>query len=267
MAATGTVKDLKRELYSEIYYSLKHPEDIKREAERRGLSEELCLVIYTQKTVRYATRDYYQIVEIAPALLKRWKRGESMLRIARRLNFPPVLLALILTSAMGISRKKFWRMLREPDTVEDRRMKEELQAVRKADILYSPEGAEVQKQRGIKGEEKLARWLTEHGIGFRTEKELRGKYPKTPDFLLDEHIPFDGKKIKWIDSKASFGDDIEIRRNNRKQFRQYVELFGDGMVLYWFGIIDDIHGDEHVIVADHSVLKKMEEVLSEIRQD
>ena len=252
---------MNRELYSEIYYSLRRPEDIKREAERRGLPEELMLVIYTQKTVRYATRDYYQVVEIAPALLRRWRRGESMLRISRKLNFPPVLLGLILTTQMGISRKKFWRMIREPETVEDKRLREELQAIRKADILYSPEGAEVQKQRGIKGEEKLARWLTNHGIKFRREHELRGKFPKTPDFLLDKPIPYDGLKIAWIDSKASFGDDIEVRKNHRKQFRQYVELFGDGMVLYWFGIIDDIRGDEHVLIADQSILRELDKVI------
>ncbi|MEM3852241.1 MAG: C15orf41 family protein [Methanomassiliicoccales archaeon] len=249
---------MKRELYSEIYYSLKHPEDIKREAAKRNLPEELMLVIYTQKTVRYATRDYYQIVEIAPALYRRWRRGESIVRLARRLNFPPVLLGLILSSHMGIGRKKFWRLMREPETIEDERLREEFRSIRKADILYSPEGAEVQKKRGINGEEKLAKWLTDHNITFRTEKELRGKFPKTPDFLLKESLPFNGMKIRWIDSKASFGDDIEIRRNHRKQFRQYVELFGDGMVVYWFGIIDDIKGDEHILISDAGILHVLE---------
>lgn len=254
---------MKRETYSEIYYSLKRPEDIKREAERTGLSEELMLVIYTQKTVRYATKDYYQIVEMAPSLVSRWQRGESMVKIARRLNFPPILLGLILSSQRGIGRKRFWKMVREPESVEDRRLRTEMESIRKADILYSPEGSEVQKQRGIKGEEKLARWLTEHNITYQTEKDLRGKFPKTPDFLLDEPLSHDGLKIKWIDSKASFGDDIEIRKNNRKQFHQYVDLFGDGMVLYWFGIIDDIKGDGRVIIGDHGILRQLEHEIGE----
>jgi len=249
---------MKREEYSEIYYSLKRPEDIRRIATETGLSEELMLVIYTQKTVRYATRDYYQVVEMAPTLLRRWRGGESMVKMARRLNFPPILLGLILSSQNGIGRKKFWKMIREPETITDRRLKAEMEAIRKADILYSPEGSEVQKVRGQKGEERLARWLNEHGLKYRTEKELRGKFPKTPDFLLDEPIKFRDLSIKWIDSKASFGDDIEIRKNNRKQFHQYVELFGDGMVLYWFGIIDDIRSDGRVIIADRSVLEELE---------
>lgn len=254
---------MKRDTYSEIYYSLKRPEDIKRESERTGLPEELMLVVYTQKTVRYATKDYYQIVEMAPSLLRRWQRGESMVKIARRLNFPPILLGLILSNQRGLGRKKFWKMVREPETVDDRRLRSEMEAIRKADILYSPEGAQVQKDRGIKGEEKLAKWLKDRDISFRTEKDLRGKFPKTPDFLLDDPISYEGLKIKWIDSKASFGDDIEIRKNNRKQFHQYVDLFGDGMVLYWFGIIDDIKGDGRVIIGDHGILKKLEHVLKD----
>lgn len=253
---------MKRETYSDIYYSLKRPEDIKREAERTGFPEELMLVVYTQKTVRYATKDYYQIVEMAPSLLRRWQKGESMVKIARRLNFPPILLGLILSNQSGIGRKKFWKMVREPETVNDRRLRSEMEGIRKADILYSPEGSQVQKERGILGEEKLSKWLVDHGITFQTEKDLRGKFPKTPDFLLDEPVGFEGLKIKWIDSKASFGDDIEIRRNNRKQFHQYVDLFGDGLVLYWFGIIDDIRGDGRVIIGDSNVLDRLEETLS-----
>lgn len=249
---------MKRETYSEIYYSLNRPDDIKREAERTGLPEELMLVVYTQKTVRYATKDYYQIVEMAPSLLRRWQRGESMVKIARRLNFPPILLGLILSNQSGVGRKRFWRMVREPETIEDKKLRVEMEAIRKADILYSPEGAQVQKDRGIKGEEKLADWLNEHEITYRTEKDLRGKFPKTPDFLLDEPLSFEGLKIKWIDSKASFGDDIEIRKNNRRQFHQYVDLFGDGLVLYWFGIIDDIKSDGRVIIGDNTILRELE---------
>jgi hypothetical protein len=254
---------VKRDLYSEIYYSLRRPEDISLAAEKFRLPEELMLVIYTQKTVRYATKDYYQIVEMAPTLLKRWKTGEPMVRIARRLNFPPILLGLILMSQNGVGRKKFWKMVRNPETVEDKRLRAEMHAIRKADILYSPEGAEVQKQRGIKGEEKLEKWLAEHSITFRTEKDLRGKFPKTPDFLLDEPINCDGYQIKWIDSKASFGDDIEVRKNNRRQFHQYVSLFGKGFVLYWFGFLDDIKSDGEILVGDTKMLDRLEKCLDE----
>ncbi len=230
-------------------------------AEKFKLPEELMLVIYTQKTVRYATKDYYQIVEMGPTLLKRWKAGEPMVRIARRLNFPPILLGLILMGQNGTGRKKFWKMVRDPDSIQDRRLRSEIAAIRKADILYSPEGAEVQKQRGIKGEERLSEWLTRHGVTFRTEKDLRGKFPKTPDFLLDKPIEFDGYSIKWIDSKASFGDDIEIRKNNRRQFHQYVSLFGKGFVLYWFGFLDDVAVDENVMIGDARTLDRLSKVL------
>ncbi len=252
---------MNRDLYSDIYYSLRRPEDITRVAEETHLPEELMLVIYTQRTVRFATRDYYQVVEMAPSLLRRWKNGEPMVKIARRLNFPPILLGLILMAQNNVSRKRFWKMVREPETVGDKRLKSEMMAIRKGDILYSPEGAEVQKQRGIKGEERLANWLDGQGVTYRTEADLRGKFPKTPDFLLDKPLDYNGYDIRWIDSKASFGDDIELRKNNRRQFHQYVTLFGKGLVLYWFGYIDDIKNEDSILIGDERILDELEKVI------
>lgn len=252
---------MKRDLYSDIYYSLRKPEDITKVSKMTKLPEELMLVIYTQRTVRFATRDYYQIVEMAPSLLRRWKGGEPMVKMARRLDFPPILLGLILMSQNNIGRKRFWKLVREPESIEDRRLKAEMIAIRKGDILYSPEGAEVQRQRGIKGEEKLAKWLDEHNIKYRTEEDLRGKFPKTPDFLLDEPLDHNGHQIRWIDSKASFGDDIEMRKNNRRQFHQYVTLFGKGLVLYWFGYIDDMKSEDSIMLGDTAILDELEKSL------
>ncbi len=257
---------MNRNLYSDIYYSLRRPEDIAKVAEQTKLPEELMLVIYTQRTVRFATRDYYQVVEMAPSLLRRWKNGEPMVKIARRLDFPPILLGLILLSQDNVGRKRFWKMVREPETVGDKRLRAEMMAIRKSDILYSPEGAEVQKQRGVKGEEKLAIWLDEQGIKYRTEADLRGKFPKTPDFLLDEPLDYNGYEIKWIDSKASFGDDIELRKNNRRQFHQYVTLFGKGLVLYWFGYIDDMKSEDSILIGDERILVELKKALEAKRK-
>ena len=77
------------------------------------------------------------------------------------------------------------------------------------------------------------------GLGFRTEEDLRGEYPKTPDFLLDRPIYHRGSVVHWIESKASFGDRIEINKNLRRQLKPYVELFKEGMVIFHFGIVDD----------------------------
>ena len=70
--------------------------------------------------------------------------------------------------------------------------------------------------------------------------------------------------MNWIDSKATFGDDCthrwglrdtqwsqsgrESQRNGwlpcreqlREQYEKYINRFGPGMIIYWFGFISDL---------------------------
>ena len=47
-----------------------------------------------------------------------------------------------------------------------------------------------------------------------------------------------GWNINWIESKATFGDRVEVNKNMKKQLEPYLELFGQGVVIYWFGFVD-----------------------------
>jgi len=55
--------------------------------------------------------------------------------------------------------------------------------------------------------------------------------------------------------QMGFGDKKEIKRDYRKQLTHYVDLFGAGMVLYWYGFIEDILTDERIIVRDKRFVK------------
>jgi hypothetical protein len=46
-----------------------------------------------------------------------------------------------------------------------------------------------------------------------------------------------GKKVKWIESKALFGDPRTHRVYSKKQYLRYKEMFGEGYVVYWFGSV------------------------------
>ena len=115
-------------------------------------------------------------------------------------------------------------------------------------------------ERGRQGEARLHKWLEERNVPFRTECDLKGKFPKTPDFLLGKVMDYNGSKVHWIESKASFGSPEEIRRNVRTQLKAYTELFGSGVVLYWFGYIEDLDMKmpEGIILADKGFLKHMD---------
>jgi hypothetical protein len=241
--------------YKALYDNLKTPKDIARLAERHEVDEELLDVLYTQRTVRDTTKRFYKLKNQSHRLLKEWKRGKSMLKIAKKERFPPILTGLFIFQEKGHSKKYFWKCVRNPNEIGDERLKKEIVQITNADWVYSPWASDKQCQRGIWGEELLQEWLDEQGMCYRTEEDLRGEFPKTPDCLFDEPVMLNGWKINWIESKATFGDNVEIKKNIKKQLLPYVDLFGQGMVVYWFGFLDDFVGPDEIIISDDRVLK------------
>ncbi|MGD1061080.1 MAG: TPD domain-containing protein [Methanomassiliicoccales archaeon] len=86
-----------------------------------------------------------------------------------------------------------------------------------------------------------------------TDARLKREIIEITD-LLDEPIRVNGWDINWIESKASFGDTIEIGKNVRKQLEPYTELFGDGLVVYWFGFVDEAESPKGIFITDSSLL-------------
>jgi hypothetical protein len=147
-------------------------------------------------------------------------------------------------------------MVKNPDKIKDNRLRKEILEMVKNDIVYSPEGNEMQYARGKEGEKRLCEWLDKHNLKYQTEDQLKGQHTKTPDALLSKPIQTNGMSIHWIESKASFGDEVEIRKNTKRQLRAYTELFGPGMVVYWFGFIESVHPPKNVLIVDDSFFEK-----------
>ncbi len=251
---------MKKSEYKRLCDELNDFEDIQRVAEKTGLDKELILVLYTQKTVRLATKRFYKVKHRVKHLLKKWNEGRTFLSLARELRFPPILTAYLILLENNISRKRFWELVKNPRKIKDNRLRKEISEVVKHDIVYSPEGNEMQYERGKRGEEKLCEWLDKQNLKYKTEEQLKGQHSKTPDALLSKPILTNGMNIRWIESKASFGDEIEIRRNTKRQLKAYTELFGQGIVVYWFGFIENVHPPKNVLIVDSSFFEKDLEV-------
>jgi hypothetical protein len=234
---------MKHSEYMELYRKLSTPEDIDFLAENFGYGKELLLVIYTQRITRDATKRFYRVKDQAKRLLRMWQDGQTFVQIARKYDFPPVLTAMMILEQRKVSRKQFWKLVSDPGLTKDTRLRRDLQQALKEDIVYSPAGVETQYTRGRWGEKKLFDWLEARGIQYRTEKQLKSEYEKTPDVLLHKPIEWNGSKNYWIESKAIVGDPVEIRRHIRKQLGPYSEIFGDGIVVYWFGYVEDVKLD------------------------
>jgi len=253
-----------RATYQRLYDALVSYDDVHRIAHDEHRDEDLLFVIHTHRVTRDATRRFYVVKRQVPRLVGQWKRGRTILDIAGEWKFPPVLMGQLMLGELGVPRKKVWQAFLHPETAPDARLRHEVEALVAHDMIYSPKGLELQRERGRKGEERMHRWLTKHGIGFRTEKDLRGKYQKTPDALLDEPIVFFGQKLTWIESKANFGDDVELRKNLRRQLGPYTEIFGEGAVVYWYGYVDGAESPPGILLWDGETFEGITPVVKEI---
>ncbi len=239
--------------YRELYNSLRTAKDVERLSER--YDEKLLDTLYTQKTSRDVKKNFYRVKQNSKRMLNEWTKGKSIVSLAEKYRFPPILVAMFIFLEDGASKKEFWSYINDPGLLESEETAEEVREAVRSDIVYSPKANVRQKERGLWGEDLLHQWLDGQGIGYRTENDLRGtESTKTPDCLLDEPAVYKGKKICWVESKASFGDNIEFRFNSRKQLVPYTQLFGPGLVVYWVGCLDDLECPEGVYVSDMSVM-------------
>jgi hypothetical protein len=246
-----------RDTYRRLYDALATYDDVRRISQQEKLDEELLFVIHTHRVTRDATRRFYVIKRQVPRLAANWHRGRPILDMAKEWKFPPVLMGQILLGELGIPRKKVWQAFLHPETAPDDRVRTEVEELIAADPIYSPSGMERQRERGRLGEVLLYDWLERHKIGYRTEKDLRGKFTKTPDALLDHPIIFFGQKLHWIESKANFGDDVEMRKNLKRQLGPYTELFGEGAVVYWYGYVDGAETPDGILLWDRPTIESI----------
>jgi hypothetical protein len=229
--------------YEKIYYELNHYEDVDRLAREQGYDKELLFVIFTEKHVRCIKRDFYRIKSQSRRLLEKWHRGHSFVTLAKELQFSPLMLAHMLLQEKGMTKKEIHAAMIDADAIRDARLRSEIAEATDHDLVYSEEGARVQRERGAEGEATIAKWLQAQGITYKTEKDLKGnEHGKTVDFLLDKPITIqfeDGPKdVCWIESKASFGDNKKMMRDYKKQLEPYTQFWGPGIVAYWFGYLD-----------------------------
>lgn len=107
---------------------------------------------------------------------------------------------------------------------------------------------------GLGFESKAKKKLEGLGISYQDEHELRAKgYDKTPDFKLVIPFAYQGHVINWIESKALFGDEEKHNGYLKEQLWSYWNRYGPGMVIYWFGFIDEIDNnrDKGIVVCDN----------------
>ncbi|MCC7577061.1 MAG: TPD domain-containing protein [Methanomethylovorans sp.] len=243
--AIGKEQYMDKSKYEEIYESLEDITDIGPVAETFNIHPGIAYTILSQKTVSRVKTDFGRLKRSGPAQLEQWNRGRTILEMAKEKKIPATLIASLILKELNIPKKMAFN---SPAKLQNRRLSLEIIQALENDHFFSPHAHNLQLEKGRLGEEIISRWLKAHKIDFLTEEQLREQnMTKTPDFLLPEPITIDGMKISWIESKAIFGDEREHKHYTKKQFSHYQQISGHGLVVYWYGFLDTLESNGHII--------------------
>lgn len=244
--------------YEFLVQRLTSEKDIESLHKKAGYSKDMLYNILAKKIVKNTLKKYYPIQHKLDYYYRRWLKGESIAKIAEELQFSSILLAaFLLIKKKGFNRKSFNESLRNPALIKDPRIRKEIEQCIKEDFVYAPWAYDIQKKNGEEGERKGAEWLDKKKIPYMTEKDNKemNHHRRTPDFLFEHPQNINGFKANWIESKAMFGDDREVQRQFKKQLGPYLKYFGPGIVVYWYGFIDDITLGKDIKIVDETFFK------------
>ena len=150
-----------------------------------------------------------------------------------------------------ISAAKWYRT---PALIPHAGLAANVQHCHQVDKYYSPAMDEFRNRIGRLYEERLNECLNALGVVYLDEPRMRKMgYARTPDAVLSEPIAVAGRVVKWIESKAWFGDPPSHASYLRDQYWPYYNRFGPGLVIYWFGFVEESvagHLDRGVAVME-----------------
>jgi len=145
------------------------------------------------------------------------------------------------------------QMMKDSTLIEDGRLAMEVFLATIKDDSYGCFAEAIKQSIGEEHEQKIKDLLTQLHIPFADEHDMRSQgYDKTPDIKLDVPIAVDGFIINWVESKALFGDPEAHSGYLRDQLWSYLNRFGPGLVIYWFGYVNqlDVHRNAGILLRE-----------------
>lgn len=244
---------IKRAFYSYLCERIVRREDVDKLVveHAREVSRDALLCIYSQKVQEMTrkTLHKHRKPQVMAKYYNRYIGGEGIVDISKSISLSPCLLARLILHCHLLSTVKeehkikaeVSKFIKEPSLLSDERLCKEVQECVECDDNYSPLVDKIRRETGEKYEESLNCLLQSINIPFMNEEEMRvSGYPKTPDAKLLIPFAINGFIVNWIDSKASFCDDYSMQFT-RDQFLSYVNRYGSGLVIYWFGFIEELN--------------------------
>lgn len=193
---------------------------------------------------------FHKIQAIAPKMLKRFEDAANkkfddkiLVNMSIQCGLSPTILSRLIINEKypNLPKNKILEMIKNPYTIPDDCLAANARACSFCDNQDGPIVDVIRRCVGEEYEQKLKNMASEAGMVFYDEGDLRRVgFDKTPDLKLALPCLYKGKVVNWIESKALFGDLRTHRRYLREQLTSYCNRFGPGIVIYWFGYLEDI---------------------------
>lgn len=236
---------------------LKTRDDIGRIAsEQPQFSYDTLFGILEQLNTRHQIKNSFLIKQQGHRFVEMYDSGRPLVDIARHFNLSPTFVARkVIELLQKVDRKSITRLMQDPSKIADERLRRELERCIELDHWSGPWHDRRRHVVGLKYEHLLLDELRNLGLEFESEDDLRnrGCY-KTPDVLLRVPVAFRGNVVRWIDSKAKFADVTTLNRDYKSSIMSYVGRYGPGMVIYWFGAVEDgksrMGTDSNVLIVE-----------------
>uniref|UniRef100_A0A8C4IZ28 CDAN1-interacting nuclease 1 n=1 Tax=Dromaius novaehollandiae TaxID=8790 RepID=A0A8C4IZ28_DRONO len=223
-------------------------------------SQSTLLSIFSQEYQKQVKRTHakYHTAEAVETYYQRYLNGVMknaaapvLLELANEVDFAPSLMARIVLErflqeqGQAIPSKTLINsMLRDPSQIPDGVLANQVYQVLITVVFFFCGNAVI----------CLNSFINNSSCSLRiAEDQLRAKgYDKTPDFILEVPVAVEGHIIHWIESKASFGDESSHQAYLQDQFWSYWNRFGPGLVIYWYGFIEelDCHRERGILLKD-----------------
>ncbi|XP_043843827.1 CDAN1-interacting nuclease 1 isoform X3 [Dromiciops gliroides] len=226
-------------------------------------SQSTLLSIFSQEYQKHIKRTHakHHTAEAIETYYQRYLSGvvkdgtaPVLLELANEVDYAPSLMARIILERFlqeqeesPPSKSVINSMLRDPSQIPDGVLANQVYQCIVNDCCYGPLVGCIKHAIGHEHEVLLRDLLLERNLSFLDEDQLRAKgYDKTPDFILEVPVvmlcplALEGHIIHWIESKASFGDECSHQAYLHDQFWSYWNRFGPGLVIYWYGFIEEL---------------------------
>ena len=222
--------------------------EIKKRCSKLDISLDQALSLRSAILQQKSVYNFGKLQKMADKMEHLYRKGEDVVELSKRFDFPPMNLFRAILKARGWSKSRIRDDLRKPDGRLNERDLEQFKKAEEADRVSNVDQSETQ-ERAETFEDILCRFFEQKGVRIRRQPEMvaeqmaeHGRPVRTPDLLILDDVRINGEPVAWIDAKHFYGADVSFqRKKTTKQMGRYIEEWGQGAIVFRHGFCENLH--------------------------